>query len=152
MDPPTDSETIRKDIAETCGQAIGETRYLADSTRPFIAYATTALARAPKSPHKDTETLAQRLVQYLRSTRNEGILMPAHNTRAVQVNAYSDADYANDQTTRKSITGILTKVNGAPIQWLRKQQAVVEKSTCEAEYIASAESSTVTFRLHNLLK
>ena len=78
--------------------------------------------------------------------------MPANNKRAVQVNEYSDADYENDQTTRKSITGILTTVNGAPVQWLAKQQPVVAKSTCEAEYIAAAESTTVTLWLHNLLK
>ena len=78
--------------------------------------------------------------------------MPTSHKRTVQVHAYSDADYANDQTTRKSITGILTTVNGAPVQWLAKQQPVVAKSTCEAEYIATAESTTVTLWIHNLLK
>ena len=152
MDPPTDSETIRNDIAKTYGKAIGEILYIADSTLPYIAYATTALARTLKNPTQRHWSFAQGLVQDLRSTRNEGILMPANNKRAVQVNAYWDADYANDQSTRKSITGILTTVNGAPVQWLAKQQPVVGKSTFEAEYIAAAESTTVTLWLHNLLK
>ena len=100
MDQPTDSETMRNDIVETYGKAIGEIRYTADSTRLDIAYATSALARALKKPTPRHWNFAQRPVQYLRTTRDEGILMPANNKREVQVNAYSDADYANYQTTR----------------------------------------------------
>ena len=58
--------------------------------------------------------------------------MPGGKAKNVTVNAYSDADYANDQTTRKSITGMVTMVNRAPVQWLARQQPIVAKSTCEA--------------------
>ncbi|CDF33638.1 unnamed protein product [Chondrus crispus] len=77
--------------------------------------------------------------------------MPSNKETGVTVNAYSDADYANDQTTRKSSTGMLTMVNGAPVQWLAKQQPVVAKSTCEAEYIAAAEAATLTTWLQKLI-
>ena len=50
MDSPTDEENIREDIAKIYGKAVGEIRYIADSTRPDIAFAATTLARALKKP------------------------------------------------------------------------------------------------------
>ena len=151
MDPPEESEERCEDITVIYEKAVGEIRYIADSTRPDIAFATTALARALKKPTRRHWKLVQRLAQYLGSTRDEGILMPSSEAKDVTVSAYSDADYANDKTTRKSITGMLTMVNGAPVQWLAKQQPVVAKSTCEAEYIAAAEAATLTTWLQNLI-
>ena len=125
-------------------KVVGEIRYIADITRPDIAFAPTALARALKKPTQRHWNLAQRLTQYLHTTRTEGILMPFANSKRVQIKAYSDADYANDQTSSKSITRMLTMVNNAPVQWLARQQPVVAKSTCEAEYKAAAEATTNT--------
>ena len=140
MDPRTDTEAGRDDIAEMFGRVVGQIRYIADSTRPDIAFAATARARALKKPTEKHCNLAQRFTQYLHTTRNEGILMPCTNSKRVQIKAYSGADYANDQTSRKSITGMPTMVNNALVQWLARQQSVVAKSTCEAEYIAAAEA------------
>ena len=70
----------------------------------------------------------------------------------VQIKAYSDADYANDQTTRKLTTSMITMVNNALVQWLARQQLVVAKSTCEADYIATAEATTNKIGLQNLIR
>ena len=70
--------------------------------------------------------------------------MPARNQREITIQAYSDADYANDETSRKSITGMVTLINGTPVQWLVKQQPVVARSTCEAEYISASETAALT--------
>ena len=150
-DPPSASEDERADISATYGKAVGEIRYIADSTRPDIAFAATTLARALKKPTQRHWKMLQRLVHYLHRTREEGILMPKGNHQRIQIHAYSDADYANDQATRKSITGMVTTVNGAPVKWLSRQQPVVAKSTCEAEYISAAETTTLTMWLHNLI-
>ena len=152
MDPHADEEEERTDITAIYGKAIGEIRYIADSARPDVAFAATALARALKKPTKRHWNMLQRLVQYLHSTKDEGILMPAGKRNATMIHAYSDADFANDETSRKSITGMITLVNGAPVQWLAKQQPVVAKSTCEAEYIAAAETTAHTLWLHNLVR
>ena len=116
MDPPTDTEAGRDDIAEIFGNAVGEIRYITDSTRPDIEFAATAFARTLKKPTQRHWNLAQRLTQYLHTTRNDGILMPFNKSKRLQIKAYSNADYANDQTTRKSITSKLTMGNIAPVQ------------------------------------
>lgn len=42
----------------------------------------------------------------------------AHNNR--NPNAYIDADFFNDTTTRKSVSGMAITLNGAPVQWQAK--------------------------------
>lgn len=57
--------------------------------------------------------------------------------------AYSDADWASDQTDRCSTTGYrfsLSK-NGSAISLKTKKQQTVALSTCEAEYIALAATA-----------
>ena len=152
VDPPTTDETTREDIADIYGSAVGEIRYIADSTRPDIAFAATALARALKGPTQRHWKLLQRLAQYLHTTRTEGILMPRGTNQGITIHAYSDADYANDETTRKSVTGTITLLNGSPVQWLSRQQPIVTKSTCEAEYIAAAKTATLTIWLPNMMR
>ena len=44
--------------------------------------------------------------------------MPWNKKQQVSIKSFSDADYANDQSSRKSITGMITLVNGVPVQWL----------------------------------
>lgn len=39
-----------------------------------------------------------------------------------------------------------------PVQFLAKQQPVVAKSTCEAEYISTAEATTLTLWIRNLVQ
>ena len=46
---------------------------------------------------------------------------------------------------------MVTLVNRAPVQLLAKQQPIFAKSTCESEYIAAAETTALTLRLHNLV-
>lgn len=55
--------------------------------------------------------------------------------------AYSDADYASDTTTRKLISGIVLKYSGGAIVWASRRQDCVSLSTTEAEYIASSEAA-----------
>ena len=78
--------------------------------------------------------------------------MPRGNHSNVTIQAYSDADFANDETSRKSISGMVTLLNGSRVQWLARQQPIVAKSTCEAEYIAAAETATLTVWLTNMLR
>ena len=96
MDPPEESEDKCAEIAAIYEKAVGEIRCIADSTRPDIAFTTTALAYARKKPTRRHWKLVQRLAQYLRATHNDGILMPSSKATGVTVSAYFDAEYAPD--------------------------------------------------------
>ncbi|MBW0522657.1 hypothetical protein O181_062372 [Austropuccinia psidii MF-1] len=67
---------------------------------------------------------------------------------------WANADYANDNEDRKSITGYLILAFSNPICWVSKKQLVVAQSTTEAEYIAmnicSKQLRWLTFVWNNL--
>ena len=52
---------------------------------------------------------------------------------------YTDADWAGDKETRKSISGYVALLNGTAFYWSSKCQTSVAQSSCEAEYVAASE-------------
>jgi hypothetical protein len=62
---------------------------------------------------------------------------PEARGREVTMNCYVDADHAGNQVTRRSHTGILIFLNGAPITWYSKRQTTVETSTFGSEFVAA---------------
>ena len=61
---------------------------------------------------------------------------PPPRGRSVSTHCFVDASLANDQSTRRSQTGILIFVNRAPILWYSKRQNTVETSTFGSEIVA----------------
>ncbi|KAJ0394166.1 hypothetical protein ATCC90586_002222 [Pythium insidiosum] len=64
---------------------------------------------------------------------------PAISSRANDLVVYTDADYANDENDRRSISGYVTLLNGATIFYGSRKQGINALSTMEAEYIAMSE-------------
>ena len=56
--------------------------------------------------------------------------------RGVDITGYVVTDYAGDQITCWSNTGILIFFNSAPIIWPSKRQSTIESSTFGSEFIA----------------
>ena len=114
---------------------VGSLMYLAVNTRPDISYAVGVLARYMSDPKEEHWQAAKRVLRYLCGSSDLGIVYGGVSTGAY---AYGDADFAGDPDSRKSTTGIVIQVNGAPVVWSSKLQSVVAASTCEAEYIAAS--------------
>ncbi|MBW0532727.1 hypothetical protein O181_072442, partial [Austropuccinia psidii MF-1] len=49
---------------------------------------------------------------------------------------WADADYANDRSDQKSVSGNLITYHGNPVSWTSKKHSVVAQSTTEAEFIS----------------
>ena len=56
--------------------------------------------------------------------------------KSVSINVFVDASQANNVVTRMSHTGILIKVNNAPVIWYSKRQNSVESSSFGSEFVA----------------
>jgi hypothetical protein len=69
----------------------------------------------------------------------------------LELEVYSDSDFAGDLTTSKSTTGSLIKLAGAPILWKSQLQKEVTLSSTEAEYVALSETVREVCWLKNLL-
>ncbi|KAM0044971.1 putative RNA-directed DNA polymerase [Helianthus debilis subsp. tardiflorus] len=114
---------------------IGRLLYL-QATRPDIAYSVNVLSQFvgdPRQPHLDAAT---RVVRYLKTTLGQGILLPKGG--GTQLVTYCDSDWMGCPFTRRSRTGYLLLLGGAPVSWKSKKQSVVSRSSAEAEYRAMA--------------
>ena len=61
---------------------------------------------------------------------------PKPRGKAVQMYCFVDADHAGNSVTRRSHTGFIIFLNGAPIVWYSKRQNTVEASTFGSEFNA----------------
>ncbi|GKB98102.1 putative RNA-directed DNA polymerase [Tanacetum coccineum] len=70
----------------------------------------------PRQSHMDA---ADRLLGYLKATPGQGILIPKGG--GINLTAYSDSDWLGCPITRRSRTGYLLLLGGAPISWKSKK-------------------------------
>ncbi|GJT55139.1 retrotransposon protein, putative, ty1-copia subclass [Tanacetum coccineum] len=89
----------------------------------------------PRQSHMDA---ADHLLGYLKATLGQGILIPKGG--GINLTTYSDSDWLGCPITRRSRTGYLLLLGGAPISWKSKKQSVVSRSSAEAEYRAMANA------------
>lgn len=75
------------------------------------------------------------MLRYIKGTLDVGLVYKAvENPPLLEV--YSDADWANDTTDRRSITGCVVKLFGCTVGWLTWKQQTVSLSSTEAELAA----------------
>lgn len=120
-------------------EAVGSLLYLATVTRPDIAYAVHAVSQYCESPKKVHWHAIKRILKYIKGTSDYGLWFP-YSKNKIKLEAYSDADFAGDKTTRKSTTGFFIKFGKIPIVWGSQKQTSVSMSTTESEYIAASET------------
>ncbi|KAJ8888124.1 hypothetical protein PR048_007611 [Dryococelus australis] len=68
------------------------------------------------------------------------------------LSCFSDSDFANDQKTHKSRTGVVISFCREAITWLSRKQTTTALSTTEAEYIAAIESTKEILWVNCLVK
>ena len=117
-------------------ELVGSLLYLATCSRPDISHAVSVASRTAK-PTQAHWLALKRVLRYLKGTRDLGISYRQEFPPTLV--GYSDADYANDEETRKSTTGYCVLFCGAPIAWRCQRQPIITLSTTEAEYVAGCQ-------------
>lgn len=152
MDPNT---KLTHDIGTPLADAtpyqrlVGKLIYLT-ITRPDIAFPVHLLSQYMHSPTSVHMQSAKRLLRYLLHSPAQGILLASSS--AAHLIAYCDSDWASCPTTRRSTTGYCVLLGSSPISWKAKKQAVVSRSSAEAEYRAMALTSCEITWLSALFK
>ena len=77
---------------------------------------------------------------YKQCAKNEKVLV-----------GFSNADFANDVETGRSVTGYVFVMSGGDITWSSQRQKLVTLSTTEAEYVAAATTARELVWLRKLL-
>lgn len=118
---------------------IGKLLYVSINTRPDIAASVGILSQRVESPRQADLNEVKRVIRYLKSTIELRLkLSPSPNNPLI---AYSDADWAEDRQTRKSISGMICLLYGGAISWTSRKQDLVSISSTESEYYALSETA-----------
>jgi hypothetical protein len=134
--------------------------YLSTHTRPDISYAVNTLAQYQQDPRDHDWTALMRILKYLRYTVDLGIayfkskamegviyaadsesletMTPIEVPEEMQPRGATDASHGMEDD-RKSRSGYIFMMFGAPVIWFSKKQPTVALSSCEAELIALVE-------------
>jgi Reverse transcriptase (RNA-dependent DNA polymerase)/Integrase core domain/gag-polypeptide of LTR copia-type/GAG-pre-integrase domain len=128
---------------------VGKLIYLT-ITRPDISYAVSYVSQFMYKPMEGHLEIVNQILRYLKSAPGRGILMQKHGH--LNIVGYTDADWAGCPYGRKSTTGFCMFVGGNAVTWRSKKQAVVAKSSAEAEYRAMSAATSEIIWLRTLLQ
>jgi Reverse transcriptase (RNA-dependent DNA polymerase) len=139
------------DRSNSFTQLLGELQFIANTTRPDIAFAVNQLASFTANPSMQHHTALKRILRYLSGMQTYGITYKYALETAISFNGFSDAAYQN-RDDMKSTTGyVFIAANGA-ITWRSSKQPVTVQSSTEAEYIALWEAGKEASWLQNLYR
>jgi len=112
--------------------------YLANGTRPDIAFTMNVLMCYASDPCPLHWRLVQQVITYTKTTINYGITYQKGGP--LKPVGYSDVSFADDPDSQKSTAGQLFLMANAPVFWKAKTLKHVSTSTGETEYVAVYEA------------
>ena len=112
---------------------VGRLIYLSH-TRPDIAFAVSMVSQFMHSPGPKHFEAVYKILRYLKGTPGRGLLFKKHGH--LQVEIYTDADWAGSVNDRRSISGYCSFVGENLVTWRSKKQNMVARNSAEAEFKA----------------
>lgn len=130
-------------------EAVGSLMHVAIVSRPDIMFAVSLVSRFLNCYDESHWTAVKKILKYLKDTINFGLCY--QSVKSPELVGYSDADYANDITTRRSTTGYIFIKCGAAVTWCSQRQHTVALSTTEAEFMAACSATKEAIWIKQLL-
>ncbi|KAG8492704.1 hypothetical protein CXB51_010346 [Gossypium anomalum] len=118
-------------------------------TRPDLSYCVNKLSQYMNAPSDSYWQAVKRVLRYLIGTIDHGLWF---SQGPLQLVSYSDADWASSVDDRRSTTGYVIFLGLNPITWYSKKQAVVSRSSSEAEYRSLANCVSELLGIKQLLE
>ncbi|CAN0081146.1 unnamed protein product [Heterosigma akashiwo] len=144
---PTPGRTCSLPDSHRYRSMVGTLTWLANWTRPELAFAVHKLQRFQSNPEPKHFEAAQRVFRYLKGTQSEKLRLGGD----LILRAYTDSDFCQDRQKGKSVTGYVIMLGDSPILWASKLQSAVSTSTVEAEYLALRSAVKDIMWLRHLL-
>ena len=119
--------------------AIGALMYLANNTRPNIAFSVNLLARYSFSPTKRHWNKVKHVLCYLRGMINMSLFYS--NKSNFDLVCYADVGYLSDPHKARSQIGYLFTCEGTAISWRSLKQTITATSSNHAKILAIHEAS-----------
>ena len=147
-------------------EAVGCLQWAACVCRPDISSPTNVLARVTgRTVTKAVVSSCKKVLRFLISTPNVGVVYSRENEKTFKSiyrsllqsgeklgnwNLYTDASFASDFATLKSISGSIMYYKSTPTQWKSSRQTIRTNSTFESEFVAGSDglimSENLTFK------
>ena len=116
---------------------IGMMYYVTGHSRPDLKFAVSQAARFAFQPKRCHELALIRIGQYLKGTRDKGMILKPSRAEKFKMDVYVDSDFMgiygqeerNDPDNVKSRTGHVICLNDCPIIWQSKLQESIALST-----------------------
>jgi len=130
-------------------QLIGALSYLAQASRCDIALAVSLVAQHCANYDYTHWQAAIRILRYLKGTRDYGM---TYRRTGQPFHTYSDASHQSDVGDRRSMSGTVGILAGAPVTWHACKQRTVSLSSMESEYKALSLAVRDTIWVRSLLQ
>ena len=116
-------------------EVVGHLSYLESATRPDITYAVKVASKFGTTYGEAHIQWVKRIVRYLKGTAKHGIILTKSEPQP-KLRIFSDANHVKDVDTRRSLSGMTTKLSSSTVDWKCKYQRIPSHSTCESELMA----------------
>jgi hypothetical protein len=108
---------------------------------PDLTFVVVYVSRFLEEPREDHLTAVKKILRYVTGTCNWGRWFGRKKGNQVLLTGFSDAYFARDVVARESTTEVIFFLANSPITWQSMKQKVVPQSSCESEYIATANTT-----------
>ncbi|KAL7154176.1 hypothetical protein ABFS83_04G217900 [Erythranthe nasuta] len=124
--------------------------YLANNTRPDIAFSVNLLARYSSARTKRHWNGIKHVLRYLRGTTDMGLFYS--NNSEPQIVGYADVGYLSDPHKGRSQSGYIFIFGGAAISWRSMKQTLAATSSNHSEIMALHETSRECIWLRSMIQ
>lgn len=100
--------------------------------RPDIAFAVNKLSQFLHAPTMEHWSTCKRVLGYSKGTTEIGLQF--RPSKRLNLECFSDADWASSPDDRKSTSGYYVFLGGNLINWSSRKQKEVARSSTESEY------------------
>jgi hypothetical protein len=147
-DCPSTEEEKTAMASKPYRELVGSLSYLANNTRPDIAFSVSVLSRFCSNPGQAHWEAAVNCLRYLKGTYTWGLIY----TRQPELSLYGvvDANYAPGPDDCRSGSGYVFIMTGGPVSWMAKRQKTTALSSTESEYIAANQAAVEVQWLYQL--
>ena len=134
-DCPQNREEEQEALSYDMESAIGFFNFLADGVHPEICGGLKRLSRFPRKHGKAHRALAKHMMRWCKKTRLTPLILKGI-IGDPELQIFTDASHASCPDTRRSVIGVIFKLNGSTIYWKCHYQKIVSHSSTESELMA----------------
>lgn len=135
---------------------VGMLLYLANNTRPDIAFAVSQVARYTHSPKESHATAVKTIIRYLKGTQDKGLIVK--NDGTYNLRCHVDADFSgmhgkepqSNRASAKSRYGYIVTFAGVPLVWKTQLISEICLSTLHAEYVGLSSALRALIPLRHI--